>query len=275
VAPDAEDSSEESAETQVPPVAPDRAPRRTEPVRMEEVALSGDSLWQRLLGRYVFPRHPSRVGRPLAARVFPRQFFRWLRASQPARIGSWRRDRAAYTLSFDCDSRADSGALGEVCAVLKRYDLRASFACVGRNVAASPEAYVAVVEGGHEILNHTDSHPDSDELGVTEKFSDLSDERMREQIEQGHERLRRLLGLSGDYAGPTRESPEDLFLAFSRLATRAFYFEMDHNVGDEKGWPEDGLPEQMRRVGEFREVNVIGVSEDSWLRNRNIYECLR
>jgi peptidoglycan/xylan/chitin deacetylase (PgdA/CDA1 family) len=46
----------------------------------------------------------------------------------------------------------------EVLAILRRYDVKATFCMVGRNVAAYPEVAKAVAAEGHQLANHTWSH---------------------------------------------------------------------------------------------------------------------
>ncbi len=41
---------------------------------------------------------------------------------------------------------------------LKKYDARASFFCIGKNVLAQPELYKRIVDEGHAVGNHTQNH---------------------------------------------------------------------------------------------------------------------
>ncbi len=77
------------------------------------------------------------------------------------------------------------------------------------------------------------------------------------------------------YGGAGRHAPERVLHQLITIARKAIYFEMDHTVGDRCGYPEDALPEMLRRCDGVRAVNVIGISVDAWQRYRNIYECLR
>ena len=42
--------------------------------------------------------------------------------------------------------------------VLKKYNARASFFCIGKNVAAHPEIYARILAEGHSVGNHTQNH---------------------------------------------------------------------------------------------------------------------
>jgi len=44
--------------------------------------------------------------------------------------------------------------------MLKKYDAKASFFCIGKNVAANPGIYARIVEEGHTVGNHTYQHMD-------------------------------------------------------------------------------------------------------------------
>lgn len=47
----------------------------------------------------------------------------------------------------------------KVLALLARYDIRATFCMIGANAAAHPDLVTRVVDGGHQIANHTFTHP--------------------------------------------------------------------------------------------------------------------
>lgn len=47
----------------------------------------------------------------------------------------------------------------QVLALLARLDLRATFCMIGQNVAAHPDLVRQVLDGGHQIANHTYTHP--------------------------------------------------------------------------------------------------------------------
>jgi peptidoglycan/xylan/chitin deacetylase (PgdA/CDA1 family) len=62
-------------------------------------------------------------------------------------------------------------------ALLAQEKVRVTFANVGRNVAANPELTRAASAGGHEIINHSFTHPHFKELtdaAITREVSDTS-----------------------------------------------------------------------------------------------------
>ncbi len=80
------------------------------------------------------------------------------RSSQAFGPSMYRGDRAqsAIALTFDDGPSESTPALLEL---LKQHDVRATFFMCGKNVERLPEIARAVVEAGHEIGNHTDTHP--------------------------------------------------------------------------------------------------------------------
>jgi hypothetical protein len=73
---------------------------------------------------------------------------------------SWNGRRSCLLLSFDVDFPEDSDALPRVVERLDASGVLGSFACVGRWVEEYPEGHAAVVAGGHELVNHSYSHPE-------------------------------------------------------------------------------------------------------------------
>ncbi|HWZ33057.1 MAG TPA: polysaccharide deacetylase family protein [Bryobacteraceae bacterium] len=66
------------------------------------------------------------------------------------------RSRAAIALTFDDGPSESTPALLEI---LARHGVHATFFMCGKNVRRCPSIARAVVAAGHEIGNHTDSHP--------------------------------------------------------------------------------------------------------------------
>jgi peptidoglycan/xylan/chitin deacetylase (PgdA/CDA1 family) len=57
---------------------------------------------------------------------------------------------------------------GEILDILSRYNAKATFFCVGENVARNPEIYAKILEQGHATGNHTHRHL----KGWNTKFAD-------------------------------------------------------------------------------------------------------
>ena len=73
---------------------------------------------------------------------------------------SWNGRRSCLLLSFDVDFPEDCDALPKVAEVLTEHGVTASFACVGRWVEEFSDEHAAVLSAGHELVNHSYSHPE-------------------------------------------------------------------------------------------------------------------
>jgi len=107
--------------------------------------------------------------------------------------GPGRAAGARAAVSFDVDFQADVRALEGLADLLEKLSLKASFACVGEWVARHPEPHRALVRAGHEIINHTLSHPDNEELDPDRHFHLLGPKELKEQVLGGHRLLEDLL----------------------------------------------------------------------------------
>src|SRR5262249_18444637 len=65
--------------------------------------------------------------------------------------------------------------------MLKQRNIKATFFCVGQCVAEYPEIAKRIVEEGHEIANHSWSHP---------QLSTMSESAVRDQIDRTHQALK-------------------------------------------------------------------------------------
>ncbi|MBT6148584.1 MAG: polysaccharide deacetylase family protein, partial [Gemmatimonadetes bacterium] len=92
---------------------------------------------------------------------------------------SWNGHRSCLLLSFDVDFPEDVDALPGIAAQLEAASIRASFAVVGRWVEDYPQEHRAVLAAGHELVNHSYSHPEL--INVPGRFvsrrEDLNDRR--------------------------------------------------------------------------------------------------
>ena len=119
----------------------------------------------------------------------PRVWFRAIVAQQ-AGFGPF------CTLSFDCDFPRDVEVLPQVAALLERYGFAGSFACIGQWIRQFAEPHRRLVAAGHEVINHTDTHPNlyhpeydyARAPGLSrERFNRISPQDRRNEIERCHE----------------------------------------------------------------------------------------
>lgn len=98
-------------------------------------------------------------------------------------------------LSFDLDYQRDTDLLPALLDLLAARGVRASFACIGRLVEADPSPYRRAVAEGHEIVNHTWSHPDNPVLAPDREFWHLSVREMQDEIGRAQDGFATLLGV--------------------------------------------------------------------------------
>jgi peptidoglycan/xylan/chitin deacetylase (PgdA/CDA1 family) len=58
--------------------------------------------------------------------------------------------------------------------ILEEFEARATFYVVGQQVSSWPHMLTLIAEGGHDIGNHTMSHPKLSELSVSERITQIS-----------------------------------------------------------------------------------------------------
>jgi peptidoglycan/xylan/chitin deacetylase (PgdA/CDA1 family) len=124
--------------------------------------------------------------------LFPSVFTRRLYTSGNGKLTWPQRKKTCFSLSFDLDLPEDIEAMPWLLDALAPYPFRASFACIGRWIELKPDIHRRIVTEGHEVLNHTYSHPRS-EVFNDRRFIDLSMAEQREEVERGHEICRKLL----------------------------------------------------------------------------------
>lgn len=107
---------------------------------------------------------------------------------------SWQGKKSCITISFDCDYPRDVEALPFVLDMLKPYPFKSSFACVGHWIERYPKEHRMILEHGHEIVNHTYSHPDNELLNPGRKFRTIPRDEKKAEIRQCHEVCIKTLG---------------------------------------------------------------------------------
>ena len=100
------------------------------------------------------------------------------------------------TLSFDCDFPRDVEILPQVVDLLDKRDFKASFACIGQWIQKFPDEHRLLVGAGHEIVNHTHTHPNLYHPGYAyarheelsrERFNSISAAQREVEINRCHQ----------------------------------------------------------------------------------------
>lgn len=97
---------------------------------------------------------------------------RWMRFGMP--LVTWRKkanSKKQIYLTFDDGPTTEF--TGELLAVLKRYDAKATFFCLGENIEKHHDQFAAIADDGHLIGNHSYSHPNGWKTGTHPYVADV------------------------------------------------------------------------------------------------------
>ncbi len=86
-------------------------------------------------------------------------------------------------LTFDCAWAAQD--IGEILETLKKENVKATFFIVGQWMQKYPEQVKAIAAAGHDIANHSDTHP---------HMTPMSADKIRKEIRNANERIEQLTG---------------------------------------------------------------------------------
>ena len=146
-------------------------------------------IWGPLLRAYD-NRYAARLIREIVHRTAPQDFFIQYMSKQYNPFG-----QATYTLTFDFDFEKDIEAFPYLLDTLKEYDIKAGLAVIGKFVEKYPDIHKRAVDEGHEIINHTYTHPDNPHWAPKRFFNKLSYTEQKEEVEKSHEVYSRILGV--------------------------------------------------------------------------------
>jgi peptidoglycan/xylan/chitin deacetylase (PgdA/CDA1 family) len=80
-------------------------------------------------------------------------------------------DNNTVYLSFD--DGPTPGVTEKVLDILKTYNIRATFFCIGRNAERYPDLFSRIISEGHSIGNHTYSHLNGFKTGNKDYYNDI------------------------------------------------------------------------------------------------------
>ena len=130
-------------------------------------------------------------------------------------------------LTFD-DSPSPHSTM-EILASLKLHDIRATFYCIGENARRYPSLAKAIADDGHEIGNHTMTHPD---------LYRLTPRHLREEVAACQKVLRKTCGVPvttfrapfGHFRWDLRYATQGGIERFVKWDVAPSWLEWDHNV---------------------------------------------
>ncbi len=108
---------------------------------------------------------------------------------------SWNSKKCAVSITFDVEYDRDAKSLKKTLELLDSYGMQGSFACIGKLIEQFPREHALVAEGGHEVVNHTYSHPNHDVLNPNEFFNKLSKEQQEFEIAEFERVSEKILGV--------------------------------------------------------------------------------
>lgn len=100
----------------------------------------------------------------------------------------------AYVLSFDVELEKDVACLPKVLDILRKFEIKASFAIIGRLVEKFQDEHRMIIIQGHEVVNHTYSHPYHEQLNKDQHFNKISFEMKKQEIIKCDQVCREILG---------------------------------------------------------------------------------
>ncbi|ARF75356.1 polysaccharide deacetylase [Kitasatospora albolonga] len=176
------------------------------------------------------------------APAVPRRF-----PGQPVQITHGPRDRPRIALTFD--GRGDPDLARAALARIERAGARVTVLAVGSWLDAHPGMARRILDGGHELGNHTQHHRD---------LTALDERTAYEEITACARRLHRLTGSIGTWF---RASPgPDASPLVQRLAQRAGYPHVLSYDVESLDHAANGVPAVTRKVaGELRYGSVVGM----------------
>ncbi|MEO7530156.1 MAG: polysaccharide deacetylase family protein, partial [Sediminibacterium sp.] len=97
----------------------------------------------------------------------------WLRMLYPSL--TWRKKELGKTIYVTFDDGPHESATPFVLDLLKQYNAKASFFCIGKNVAEHPAIYQRIISEGHSVGNHTYNHTNGWKVKDETYLKDIED----------------------------------------------------------------------------------------------------
>lgn len=166
---------------------------------------------------------------------------------QPVQIDHGPRNRARVALTFH--GQGDPAIARTVLAEAERARARITVLAVGSWLDEHPDMARRILDGGHDLGNHTQHHVDISAMGETEAYAEITG---------CAQRLRRLTGSIGTWFRPSRTRSATPLV--QRLAQRAGYPHVLSYDVDSLDFTSPGAAAVTRKVaGEIRNGSVVSL----------------
>ncbi|MGY3679597.1 polysaccharide deacetylase family protein [Streptomyces sp. TE33382] len=184
-------------------------------------------------------RDPAPAHAPAPA---PRRF-----PGQPVQVENGPRSRPRVALTFH--GQGDPAVAGAVLAEAERAGARLTVLAVGSWLDEHPGMARRILDGGHDLGNHTQRHLDINTMGENEAYAEIT---------ACAQRLRRLTGSIGTWFRPSRTRYATPLV--QRLARRAGYPHVLSYDVDSLDFTSPGVAAVTRKVaGEIRNGSVVSL----------------
>jgi len=117
----------------------------------------------------------------------PEIFVKSIYSRNKGKKPDWMQKNSCLTISFDCDYPEDVDAIPSLLEMFEGRSFKTAFACIGYYIEKNTDIHKRIISEGHEIMNHTYSHPDNEILNPNKKFNELLDEEMIEEVGRCHQ----------------------------------------------------------------------------------------
>lgn len=148
-------------------------------------------------------------------------------------------DEKKVSLTFDAAWGNED--LAQILDILDRYQVRATFFMTGDWVSRFPDEVRAIAAAGHDLANHSDTHP---------QMSHLSADEIRKEIQDAHEKVRVLTGISMNLFRPPSGDYNNLVITTAR---ECGYYPIQWDV-DSLDWKDYGADSIVSTVCEHKHL---------------------
>ena len=148
-------------------------------------------------------------------------------------------DEKKVAISFDAAWGADD--TDDLLSILDEYDVTATFFLCGYWVEKYPEEVEKIAEAGHDLGNHSATHP---------HMSQLSAEQITKELQQCHAEVKELTGIDMNLFRPPFGEYNDTVI---QTARENGYYSIQWDV-DSLDWQEKGVEHEIHQVLEHKHL---------------------